>query len=326
MGAMNQPSHRPAVAPQRPAGPPPRPQQAPARPPVQQQRPAPQQAPQRPAAPPRPAQQAPQRPAAPPRPQQGAAPQRPAGPGAVRQKGAPGRGAPAQIDVRAMFQNIGSAERRQRRQYIRPGNYLLKIELCEVGITRRKQKFFAIRYTCLAVLSGTDQVCALGNTQPHYVGDQFSHMLMEHHDSFIDNSNAFISCMMSCEPSTVDAEDMVVVCSEAQPLQGGVVVAEAFNTVTSGGGDFTIVNYQRPILTYEELAALMPEQDIARFFPNGFIVPPAIEQAAQANAGHAPAPQGSHEGYPGAEGDAAHAQEEAALQEQMGVADEDIPF
>lgn len=143
--------------------------------------------------------------------------------------------------------------------YLSPGEYLLRVDKCKVGESRKKQGFVAVEFTV---------VHAFSSDSKHKAGEEVTWMLMTHHDSWQGDFKAFLSAISNTPEDRIEDNDGLQVVSEAQPLSGYVIKANVWTKQTKAGIDFTKVNWKETP-TPEQVSRILTPADVARFFPEG---------------------------------------------------------
>lgn len=153
-----------------------------------------------------------------------------------------------------MFAGMNSASSTQGGNYIRPGNYLYKINRVKVQESQVGSKsFFVAELEVLAADKTDDDV------KPNGVGENVS-MIVEVPGKYPELSFGNIKAFLKAAYGTIaeasgedgptdediDEEMTEAATSEDNPLAGVFVYAKAFNKLTKQGKDFTRVDWSVP--------------------------------------------------------------------------------
>lgn len=163
--------------------------------------------------------------------------------------------------AKGLFKKLKETKPRLDSNWFKEGIYLLQVNAVKVKQNRKGQTGFFIEGTIIAVIDDADGA-------GHRVGEEVSHSMWEHHESFLGNVKAFLAAATNESPSNIGEEQAMLVIGEDQPLQDTVL--ECHNRViqTKAGKDFTLINYKREV-PITELAEVLPEEHAKQFFPNG---------------------------------------------------------
>lgn len=157
------------------------------------------------------------------------------------------------------FAGFGDARSGRASNYISPGHYLLRVDKCKVGESRKKQGFIAVEFTVVHVYAADSK---------HKVGEEVTWMLMTHHDSWQGDFKGFLSAITNTPEHMIEDSDGLEVVGEGQPLSGRVIEANVWTKQTKSGVDFTKISW-KDAPTPETVGKLLSPQDVTRFFPNG---------------------------------------------------------
>lgn len=152
------------------------------------------------------------------------------------------------------FKNVGNAPLNVGGNYLRPGEFLCRLDRIKEGETRKGVGFIAFEMTVFHVFSG----------ESHNVAENVTYMLMSDKDSFLSNWKTAIIGITDCPESDVTEELSQRILSDEQPLCKGntVVRVSARNVETQAGKPFTVVRFEgevpeeewRPLVEGKELA------------------------------------------------------------------------
>lgn len=131
-----------------------------------------------------------------------------------------------------LFSGVEKAKASLGGNYLKPGNYRVRIDKVKQGESRKNGGFIAVEMTILEVLSTTED-------KPHLPGEQATYMYMTKFDSFLGNWKAFVMGVMDCNEAEVTEEESAKIIGETQPFSGLTVPVQAVNVKTKAGGDFT---------------------------------------------------------------------------------------
>lgn len=196
--------------------------------------------------------------------------------------GAPAQQNGANVQAASVFAGIEGAHASGDSNYVRPGTYIVQVVRCKMGRAQLKGEFFAVEMKCIRVID--DGRLDPGGSRPHFVGEEFSHMMMKMHASFLGNVKSAIGGILEIPADRIDAEVtmqvMAAVTSDQQPLSNRFIEIYAHTIMTRGGGGkppapFTKVAYKRRIPAADikvYLAQTDPSgQAEARLFPAGLL-------------------------------------------------------
>lgn len=161
-----------------------------------------------------------------------------------------------------IFDDIKDAKASMDSDYVRPGEYLFRIDGAKRDKSRKGDEFACLEMTCVHVFDDN-------NGAGHRVGNTPTHMLMAKHDSFLGNIKAMISSIMDCDPEEIGPEQAQTVFSGVStPLKGLVVHVLATNIKTKKNTDFTRVGYKGTV-SGEQLKGILSQEVIELHFPQG---------------------------------------------------------
>lgn len=131
-----------------------------------------------------------------------------------------------------LFKGVESAKASLGGNYLRPGNYKVRVDRVKEGESRKNGGFIAVEMTILEIIdSATDR--------PHVLGEQTTYMYMTKFDSFLGNWKAFVMGVTGCDESEVTEEESANIISDKQPFSGLICPLQTVNIVTRAGHDFT---------------------------------------------------------------------------------------
>jgi hypothetical protein len=168
----------------------------------------------------------------------------------------------------AMFSGTGAQAPGQGGNYIRPGEYLCRIDLVRPGITWDGQLFTAIDITVLAsqgptagITENDKQLCSQPGCQvicaPMSEGEQVSSQMMKKHASFAGNYSQFFyaaSGLPFPQPDhvTASAADL------GQPLRGRFIAVSAHMILTQKNKKAICKVHWGRTFSAEELRSILP--------------------------------------------------------------------
>jgi len=164
-----------------------------------------------------------------------------------------------------IFAGMKDAKSSIRANYVRPGHYWALLNASKVIKTRAKGWAVVNEMICLKIFSDGE---GFADGRCHREGEEFSHMMLKMHDSFLGNMKAFIKGVLQVD-SDEDIDDSVCweITGEEQPLSGLVVELRVVNVTTREGNPFTAPDYVRPV-TADELEEELSPELVRRFFPD----------------------------------------------------------
>lgn len=179
-------------------------------------------------------------------------------------------------------ESVKGKDRRARGgEYITPGKYLSRIDLCKVGKNRKKIGFAAIETTVLGVIQHIDGQD--GEPSSQAVHDNATWMVSEaNEDYFLPECLEFIEVVagVNLDESTdaEKAEALTMIFDGENPLGGTVVEIHAARRETQQGKPFTRIEFKR-VVPASELRDLLDEEVIAKYYPGDMIDEMIAEEA-----------------------------------------------
>lgn len=160
-----------------------------------------------------------------------------------------------------LFKGMGKVKSSQDANYMKPGNYLVRIDRFKAD-KGRTGALVAIEMTCLAHVGPVAP-----GTEPHAPLESMTHLIPNFGkgvDMFLPNVKAFIENIIGVPPEEMSDDDKMeeyalTLASDAQPLRGVVAHVEARQITTRAGTPFTKVSWQREVPAAEALKLLPPE-------------------------------------------------------------------
>jgi hypothetical protein len=162
----------------------------------------------------------------------------------------------------SLFDGIENAEIQKRREYVKPGRYVMRIDGLKTGMTRKKLSFFVANMTVVHVVDIT--AAANDNRGPHRVGDSPSWMTMATWDTFLSTVKGLIyvlaqSAGLAQSESEVDKASIEMAVGDTQPFAGMFLEIDAVNVPKRESADvFTQVRPVRVWTTDEVLGKIPP--------------------------------------------------------------------
>lgn len=159
----------------------------------------------------------------------------------------------------SIFSGADEASGSRTSLYIAPGKYISRINAIKTGQTRKKRDFVVIETSCLAVIR-EDNDSQTGQPCSNRAGTSPSHMIMMDSDTGLPNVIAAVRDICGVSDDEITEAKLTQVCSDAQPLQGWIVIINAIEITTRSGNPFTKVDYQGLAKVKDlELAGISPE-------------------------------------------------------------------
>lgn len=164
----------------------------------------------------------------------------------------------------SLFDGIDDAKLRQRREYLRPGRYVCRVNALQSGMTRKKMSFFVAELEIVHVIDGSAGLADVRG--PMRVGDQPGWMVMANWDSFLSTVKTIIMALSeTTNPNEVTKEVVELSVSSAQPFAGTFLEIDCKNVVSEkkdAAGNTTTRTFTRvdPVRTWtrEEVLAKVP--------------------------------------------------------------------
>lgn len=157
----------------------------------------------------------------------------------------------------SIFEGIGQAKASVGANYIRPSDYIVRIDRVKQDVSHKKIPFVAFELTILKVLleremtineSGEKRAC------PHKPGEQVSQLIMMNHEMALPNLKAIVMALFGCDEEAVNAEICDQMVSDAQPMAGMVAKVECVEIITKGKKEPFTKPIYRYALTREDCA------------------------------------------------------------------------
>lgn len=197
-----------------------------------------------------------------------------------------------------MFRGIENAQMSRGGNWIQPGKFVLMLDFLKVHINTVKngEQFIA-------------EFFVLYSTNPNQpAGSKVSWCASSWHPSAAGNIKAFFVSLLGIQPQQVTEAGCAMAVSPQQPMQGKLVLAEAYNKKTQKtGSDFTAINWGNADASWQQRAvelvktlgiALTPKDQInqppaqPQSFGGGQMQQPYPQQPAAPQGGFQGAPQG----------------------------------
>jgi hypothetical protein len=131
-----------------------------------------------------------------------------------------------------IFSGVREAKVTEGGRYIEPGNYIVEIQRCKEGETRKKVEFFVAE--CRILESDNS------NMKP---GEEASWMVTADKDATVGNLKHFAMATTGCTEDEVDEAGLKEIVSERNPLAGLKMRVYAYNKPTQAGKPFTRVKW-----------------------------------------------------------------------------------
>lgn len=186
------------------------------------------------------------------------------------------------IKSTGLFSGLKDARPRLSSNWIREGEYAIRIDRVKVDTNRKNEASFFVEGTVVFVWSDAQGT-------GHKLGESVTHNMQARHDSFLSNVKSFLAAALGLPPGDIGDEQVLMVVDDDQPLMNTTLHVKANQVLTRAGKPFTEVNYVREIEPAELLngsarfPGLSPEAKTV-FYPNNLLeqMAAAIEQAAGA--------------------------------------------
>lgn len=180
-----------------------------------------------------------------------------------------------------LFKGMGKVKSSQDANYIKPGNYLVRLDRFKAD-KGRTGALVAIEMTCLAHVGKPAvgvETCAPLESMTHLIPNFGKGV-----DMFLPNVKAFIENILGVPPEEMTDDDKMegyalLLADDTQPLRGVVAHVEARQITTRAGTPFTKVSWQREVPAAEALGLLAPEIVAVAFPDNGLARRAAFEVA-----------------------------------------------
>ena len=186
-------------------------------------------------------------------------------------------GAPPQrpeANAAAVFANLGAAQASKSSNWVRPGDYLVKIEGMKLTVSKEGSNVCIVECLCLHVFS--DEAATRIGQAGHVVGEQFAVSYSDKHLSFLGNVKAMVAGLEGIPGEQIDAalaqggssitQHAVLMCGPEQPYAGMFAHLTAMQILTRRQTPFTKTDWHREVRPSELQGILSPEE-MQRFFP-----------------------------------------------------------
>ena len=144
-----------------------------------------------------------------------------------------------------MFRGIENAQMSRGGNWIQPGKFVLMLDFLKVHINTVKngEQFIA-------------EFFVLYSTNPNQpAGSKVSWCASSWHPSAAGNIKAFFVSLLGIQPQQVTEAGCAMAVSPQQPMQGKLVLAEAYNKKTQKtGSDFTAINWGNADASWQQRA------------------------------------------------------------------------
>lgn len=128
-----------------------------------------------------------------------------------------------------IFGAVAGARATEGGRYFEPdGEYVVQIQACKHGKTRKGVDFFVVE--CRVVESNISKLPPKA---------ECSWMVTMDKDAAPGNINAFICAATDCAPDDVDEAGVLAIVGKDQPLAGDLIRTSTFNKPTKAGNPFT---------------------------------------------------------------------------------------
>lgn len=131
-----------------------------------------------------------------------------------------------------VFSAVKDARPTQGGRYFDPGNYVVKINRCKHGMTRKNVDFFVVETKILE--SDNDGLP---------IGSEASWMVTMDKDAAPGNIKSFAMAATGVDEDGIDEAGILEIVSDRQPLAGMIMRVEAFNKPTKEGKPFTRIKW-----------------------------------------------------------------------------------
>lgn len=163
-----------------------------------------------------------------------------------------------------MFSGTGAASTGSS-NYLRAGDYVVRIDKCHTFESRKKNKLAAIDMTILHVLEeGND------DSKPHMVGEPVNWCVKFGSDFFLPNLKQFCQAVLGMDSSNEENEydeALEEVFGAENPLAGTCIQIQGIPQMSKEGNPY-IKNVFRKAFSFTEIAEILPADQISRFFPD----------------------------------------------------------
>lgn len=179
--------------------------------------------------------------------------------------------------------------------WIRPGDYLMRIEAMKLTTNLKNECLLVIELTCLHVFS--DAAAHQIGANPHVPGEKLAASYKQSSLSFDGNVKAMIAGLEGIPGDQIDAalaqgntsitQHAAHMTSNDQPYAGMIVHVSAMQILTRQQNPFTKVEWRREVRP-SELQGILPPQELQRLFP-GDTLQRLLETEQKVHGGQAPA-------------------------------------
>jgi len=162
-----------------------------------------------------------------------------------------------------LFDRVPAAKAAIAANYVRPGNYLARIDAIKYMQARKGYENLIFEMTIVHVFDDDDG-------KANDVGEEVSHIFSGKHEAAPGNIKASFAALLGQEPEAVPANKWKRVCirivSEEQPLAGQFTRINVRIKVTKAGGDFTLITFTQAMKANDpELLEILDEDEQAEY-------------------------------------------------------------
>lgn len=173
---------------------------------------------------------------------------------------------------KGIFKNVKNARPLVDGEFIKPGHYVLRMDVTKSDYDRKQVPYCKIQATVVAVIDDA-------GGQSNRVGDELVQILKTTSDYFDSEIQAFCSAIAGIPPEEATEEVIEAIFCGENPLAGWPVEMKAHNIVTRDNNDFTKIKWIRPVPISEMLEAPADIQN--RFWPGDMLQRMAEVEAQQ---------------------------------------------
>lgn len=154
--------------------------------------------------------------------------------------------------------NLDAATPSRNYDYVRAGQYLVRLEEFRFGVNRSKIPYARFAFTVVHVLDAS--AAAKEPKGPHRVGEKISWVLMSNKDTSTPALKGALMSIMDCPAEEITTAFSETAASDAQPLKGMFLVLDGdVQKMKSKEGLFTRISIKRRVLGGEVKKVVPPE-------------------------------------------------------------------
>lgn len=169
------------------------------------------------------------------------------------------------MSKKGIFGGLKDTKLTQDAVYIRPGQYLCRIDKCKIFENRKGMTRAAVEMTVIALLDPDST---------HKVGEEITQLMRRESDYFLPDVLGFLTGVLGVDQESIGEEELeqlaAQVFSDENPLGNTICELHARNVVTNEGKDFTKIIYKGEVEPAKALE-ILDEAVIERFFPNNLL-------------------------------------------------------